>query len=168
MRIPFIAAVFALGAALWPEAAAYRAEWLLADANARLSAALRGAGTAASVDAALAQARTATDALPADPRPPLQAAIALLMLKRYDEAKSILEQAIAAGERPELTLNLGRARGALGDEAGAQAAFLRTAWASPTAIETLPSTLRARLLEQVRTREEELRSGRLERTPPLD
>lgn len=168
MRIPFIVAVFALGAALWPEAAAYRAEWLLADANARLSAALRGTGTAASVETALAAARTATNALPADPRPPLAASIALLLLRRPDEAKTILEKAIASGERPELTINLGRARGALGDEAGAQAAFLRTAWTSPAAVATLPSALRADLLEQVRAREDDLRGGRLDRAPPLD
>lgn len=169
MKAAFFAlASCVLAAALWPEAARYRAEWQLADADARLGAALRGAGSAASVEVALGEARAAMNALPGDPRAPLSASIALLLLKRGAEAKALLEPAIATGERPELTLNLGRARGTLGDESGAQAAFLRTAWASPAAIATLPSALRARILERVREFEAELRDGRLDRPPPLD
>ncbi|HEU4665008.1 MAG TPA: hypothetical protein VFS55_13350 [Dokdonella sp.] len=168
-RVIVAAALLATGAALWPEAARYRAEWSLADANARLSAALHGRGSAASVEKALSEARDAITALPGDPRAPLATAIALLLLQRGDEAKTTLERAIASsGERPELTLNLGRARGTLGDEAGAQAAFLRTAWASPAAISTLPSPLRAAVLERVRTLEDALHDGRLEHAPPLD
>ncbi|TCO43171.1 hypothetical protein [Dokdonella fugitiva] len=168
-RAFFVAgASLALAAALWPEVAAYRAERQLADANARLAAALRGAATPASVQAALVDARAAMAATPGDPRAPLSASIALLLLRRAEEAKVVLEHAIASGERPELTLNLGRARGTLGDEAGAQAAFLRTAWASPAAIATLPSALRARVLERVGELEAELRDGRLDRPPPLD
>ncbi|MGN6517846.1 MAG: hypothetical protein ACTHK2_00290 [Dokdonella sp.] len=164
----FAVASCVLAAALWPEAARYRAEWQLADADARLGAALRGAGSAAAVEVALGEARVAMDALPGDPRAPLSASIALLLLKRGAEAKAILEPAIAAGERPELTLNLGRARGTLGDEAGAEAAFLRTAWASPASIATLPASLRASLQERVDQLEHALRDGRLERVPPLD
>jgi len=167
-RLFFFATLLALGATLWPEVARYRAEWRLADANARLGAALRGDGSVASVETALAEARRAIAALPGDPRASLAASIALLLLKRGDEAKAILDRAIASGERPELTLNLGRARGTLGDEAGAQAAFLRTAWASPAAIATLPSALRTSVLERVRALEGELRDGRLDRPPPLD
>lgn len=168
MKATFVAVLIALGAALWPEFGRYRGEWLLADANARLTQALRGNGAAASVQTALDHARRAEAVLPADPRPPLAAAIALLLLQRSGEAKTILEHAIASGERPELTLNLGRARGMLGDENGAQAAFLRTAWASPAAIATLPAFLRTTLLEQVRVHEDELRDGRLSQAPPLD
>lgn len=164
----FVAVLCVLVAALWPEAARYRAEWRLTDADARLAAALRGTGSAASVETALGEARAAMAALPGDPRAPLAASIALLLLKRSDEAKAILERAIASGERPELTLNLGRARGTLGDEAGAQAAFLRTAWASPAAIATLPAPLRASLIERVSALEGALRDGRLDRAPPLD
>lgn len=168
MKVFFTAALVATAAALWPEFGCYRAEWLLADANARLAAALRGNATAASVDVALADARGAMAALPGDPRPPLAASIALLMLKRSGEAKTLLEHALASGERPELTLNLGRARGTLGDERGAQAAFLRTAWASPAAIATLPSSMRSTLLEQVHALEDDLHDGRLARVPSLD
>jgi hypothetical protein len=168
MKVLFSAALIATTAALWPEFGRYRAEWLLADANARLAAALRGNATAASVETALDDAQRALAALPGDPRPPLAASIALLMLKRSGEAKAVLERALASGERPELTLNLGRARGTLGDESGAQAAFLRTAWASPAAIATLPSSMRSTLLEQVHALEQDLRAGRLAHAPPLD
>jgi tetratricopeptide (TPR) repeat protein len=167
VKIHFIAALLAAAAALAPETGRYRAEWLLADANARLAAALRGHATSASVEVALDEARRAMSALPADPRPPFAASTALLMLKRSAEAKAVLERALAAGERPELTLNLGRARGTLGDEQGAQAAFLRTAWASPAAIATLPSSMRTTLREQVRALEQDLRAGRLAQAPPL-
>lgn len=168
MRAVFVAALVALMMALWPEFGRYRAEWLLADANARLAGALRGSATAASVQAALDDARRAMTALPGDPRPALAASVALLMLKRSGEAKAVLEYALVSGERPELTLNLGRARGTLGDERGAQAAFLRTAWASPAAISTLPAPLRNALLERVRALEDDLRAGRLAEIPPLD
>lgn len=163
----FTAVLLVLGAMLWPEVADYRSEWRIAEANARLAQALRGKGSVASVETALDQAHAAMAASPADSRAALAASIALLLLQRAGEAKPILEHAIAAGERPELTLNLGRARGALGDEAGAQAAFLRSAWASPAAIATLPSTLRASLLERVRALEDALREGQLDRAPPL-
>jgi len=167
-RAMSIAVAFVLGAAAWPEIAAYRAEWRLAEANALLAAALRGEGSVATVEAALADARVAMAALPGDARAPLAASIALLMLRRAGEAKALLERALASGERPELTLNLGRARGTLGDDAGAERAFLRTAWASPAAIATLPAPLRARVLEHVQVLEARLRDGRLDAPPPLD
>jgi predicted Zn-dependent protease len=168
MKALFTAMLVATAAALWPEFGRYRAEWLLADANARLAAALRGNATTASVESALDDAQRALALLPGDPRPPLAASIALLMLKRPGEAEAVLERALASGERPELTLNLGRARGSLGNESGAQAAFLRTAWASPAAIATLPSSMRSTLLEQVHALEQDLRAGRLAHAPPLD
>lgn len=164
----FLATLIAAMAMLAPEFGRYRAEWLLADANARLAAALRGNTTTASVEKALDDARRAMTTLPGDPRPPLAASIALLMLKRADEARVILEDAVASGERPELTLNLGRARGTLGDERGAQAAFLRTAWGSPASIATLPSSMRGPLLGQVDALEHDLYAGRLVQAPPLD
>lgn len=165
------ACALALAALAWPEIDAYRGEWLLADAGARLSGVLngtsRGDSAVKSVQAALAEAQLAATHLPGDPRPALSASIALLLLHRGSEAAAILEAAIAAGERPELTLNLGRARGILGDESGAQAAFLRTAWASPPAIATLPAAMREQLIDRVKLLEEDLRAGRLRQIPPL-
>lgn len=165
------ALAFALMALTWPELASYRGERLLADARARLSDALngttRGDAALASVQTALAEAQLAAACLPADQRPALSASIALLLLHRGTEAAAILTAAIAEGERPELTVNLGRARGILGDESGAQAAFLRTAWASPPSVATLPSAIREPVLERVKSLEDELRAGRLRQIPPL-
>lgn len=172
MKIGFAAALtLLLVAMVWPEPGRYRAEWLLADANGRLSEALHGAitGDAAvrSTETAFVQSRQAAALLPDDPRTALAASVALLLLQRGAEAQAILNAAIAQGERPELTLNLGRARGILGDQSGAQAAFLRAAWASPGAIATLPAALRAPLLARVSELEVELRAGRLREVPPL-
>ena len=157
--------------AVWPEFDQYRAEWMIAQADARLDRILRGldrgdpafqsAGTAAM------QAHTAGSLLPGDPRPPLFESIALLLRHQGPAATAVLEAAIAQGERPELTLNLGRARGISGDAAGASAAFLRTAWVSPAALATLPVSIRSPLLEQVKVLESELRAGTLLAAPPL-
>jgi hypothetical protein len=163
--------ILALAALAWPEIGRYDGEILLADAAARLSAALngeiRGDAAVSSVQAAYASAQRAAVLLPEDQRPALSQAIGLLLLHKGADASAILEAAIAQGERPELTLNLGRARGIGGDEQGAQAAFLRTAWASPAAVSTLPAALRGPLLERVKSLERELREGRLRQVPPL-
>jgi hypothetical protein len=172
MKIGLAAALTLLLVAMaWPEARRYRAEWLLADANGRLSDALHGTttGDAAvrSTETAFVQASEVMALLPDDPRPALSASVALLLLHRGAEAQTILNAAIQQGERPELTLNLGRARGILGDESGAHAAFLRTAWASPAAVSTLPSAIRVPLLDQVAQLEKELHAGTLMQAPSL-
>ena len=156
---------------VWPELPRYRAECLLADANARLERVLRGiepAATAvASVQAAEDAARRAAALLPPEPRPALARSIALVMTRRLDEAVAVLDAAIASGERPELTINLGRARAARGDEAGAQRAYLRTAWAAPSAVGTLPAAMRESVLEEVAALEAKLRAGELKNVPAL-
>lgn len=154
---------------LWPEFARYRAEWQMADANARLQRALGGLdrGTVAlqSVAVAAAQAHAAAAHLPGDARPPLFEGVALILSGKGAEALAVLDGAIALGERPELTINQGRARTLLGNEAGANAAYLRTAWASPLAIATLPAAMRATLSTQVASLEIELQAGRLSEVP---
>lgn len=166
-----LAATMAMIAMLWPEFDRYRAEWPLAQANADLSAALNGTlkgNTAISATQdALRTTLEAMRSLPGDPRPIQSGSVALLLLRRGDEAIALLEPAIAAGERPELTLNLGRARGILGDEKGANAAFLRTAWVNPSAIETLPKAMRGPLLDRVAQLELQLRNGKLRQAPAL-
>lgn len=170
-RLVQIAATAALLGLLWPELPRYRAEWTLADADGRLELVLagkvQGSAAIASTEEALRLARQAVSALLGDPRPIQTASVALLLLRRGEEAIALLTPAIAAGERPELTINLGRARGIGGDEKGATAAFLRTAWANPAAIATLPKTIREPLLEQVKDLEAQLRDGRLQQPPPL-
>ncbi|HEX6832995.1 MAG TPA: hypothetical protein VF132_05630, partial [Rudaea sp.] len=148
-----------------------RGEWLLAAANARLQAALegvtRGSTATTSVEEALRMARDASVVLPDDPRPIQSASVALLLLHRGEEAIALLEPAIESGERPELTINLGRARGIVGDEAGASRAFLRTAWANPEAIRSLPKAMREPLLARVKELEQDLNAGGLQQPPPL-
>lgn len=164
-------AMVALLALLLPELPRYRAEALLAAANGRLDAVLRGElrGLDASraTEQARLDARTAAQWLPGDPRPPLAEGVALLFQRRGQEAADVLAAAVARGEHPELTLNLGRARGISGDAAGADAAFLRTAWTSPAAIATLPKALRTDLLQRAAALEAELRAGRLAAPPPI-
>ena len=161
--------VIVLGLLVWPEFARYRAEWSLREVNVRLDRALQGVdrGQAAlqSVGAAALLAKDATKRLPADPRPPLLEGIALILLGKGSAAQSLLDAAVQEGERPELTLNQGRARALLGDEAGALSALLRTAWASPLAIESLPASMRADLRQQVVQLEAQLGAGTLKAPP---
>ena len=166
-----LALVTALAVAAWPEFARYRAEWQLGEATARMERVLRGtepeASAVTSVQRAEELSRQAIERLPADPRPVLIRAIALIMTRRLDEATALLDAAIAQGERPEFTINLGRARAARGDEAGAHRAYLRTAWTAPSAIGTLPKAMQRELLEEVGALEGKLRTGELKEAPPL-
>ncbi len=156
----------------WPEIARQQAEWRLAVASGQIERAMRGIDTGPQALAAVQQAgdlaQASMVALPGDARAAHLLGIALILQGRGAEAIEVLEAAIMQGERPELTLNLGRARSLLGDEAGAQRAFLRTAWASPLAIASLPGPMREALQQQVRELETELRGGRLAQPPPLD
>lgn len=156
---------------LGPEWQAWRAEHALARVERSVDDVLVGrvGGTAAvaTIDAAITDADRARAALPDDPRTALAAALPRIMLARAGEARAILEAAIAAGERPELTLNLGRALAAEGDDGAAQAAFLRAAWASPTITATLPRATREAIATAIAEREAGLRAGRLSAVPPL-
>ncbi len=169
LRVPAIVALLAL---VLPEPGRYRAEWQLAEASVRLERVLRGvdrgAAAAASVEHVRGIAHAAARALPHDMRPVLFESIAAILQQRSEQAATLLAAAIARGERPELTLNLGRARTALRDAAGADRAYLRTAWASRAAIATLPKAMRETLDLQVAQLENELRDGRLSAPPPLD
>nr|WP_281378018.1 O-antigen ligase family protein [Chiayiivirga flava] len=157
-------------ALLWPQSGRYRAEWQIAAASAQLEAVLRGRERGSAANAAVAEAERLARAAAAatdDNRAALLLGIALILQQRGDDASRVLERAIARGERAELTLNLGRARTVLGDSAGADAAYLRTAWASPLALATLPATMRADLSARVARLESQLRAGRLQAPPPL-
>ncbi|MCQ4165830.1 hypothetical protein [Tahibacter harae] len=179
-RLWRLLAIAALAAAVWPELPRYAAEWRLRAANQQLERALDGvqqaarqgqAGDVAQIrqDAAqgLRLAGQAAAALPGDARVTLARAVGLLLSGRGGEAASLLDAAVAASERPEFTLNLGRARTTQGDSAGADAAYLRTAWASAQATATLPRALRETLQRQVAELEARLRAGNLPAPPPL-
>lgn len=172
MRLVLRALVLlALASLLWPEWERYRAERMMAEANTRLERAVlgldRGAVALTSVVQAEALARAACERLPADPRADLLLSVALILQGRGSEAITVLDAAIADGERPELTLSLGRARAVLKDEAGADAAFLRTAWASDVALATLPKAKRLEVRALAKRWEEDLRAGRRDAPPPL-
>ncbi|MEO7326414.1 MAG: hypothetical protein ABIW82_16450 [Dokdonella sp.] len=166
-----LAGLLVLLALLFPEFGRYRAEWMLSAVHARLDRALRGIdrGEVAmtSVGIAADQAQQAAAFLPGDPRPPMLQGIALILGGKGAQAVAVLDAAIAQGERPEFTINLGRARTILGDEAGAHAAYLRTAWASTDAIATLPKAVRESLLAEVSVLEGDLRAQKLVAPPPL-
>jgi hypothetical protein len=168
LRVAIVVAALAM---LWPEWQRYRAEWWLAAGNARLTGVLNatvtGPDAVAVTQEALHFAQLAAAFLSDDPRPVQSASIALLMLQRGDEAIALLEPAIRAGERPELTINLGRARGISGNAVGADAAFLRTTWINPASTASLPSAIRQPLLVRVKEMEQQLRDGHLHEPPPL-
>jgi Flp pilus assembly protein TadD len=149
----------------------YRAEQQLAQANQGVKAVLKtgqlNEAAKERLSQAVAAARTAQMDLPGDPRPALTQAIAYLILQQYPAAESVLLLAISQGERPELTLNLGRARGSMGDQAAAERAFVRTAWISQAGIKTLPKTLRERIFSEVTRLDGQLRNGQLVSSPSL-
>lgn len=171
-RIVFsaIAAVAAV-ALVWPTLTRYRAEWQLGEANTRLQRALlgvdRGDAALASVQRAAALARDASAHAPNDQRADLLLGTALLLQRQVDAATDVFERSIArGGERPELVLNLGRTRAARDDAAGADAAYLRAAWLSDVAVDTLPKAMRERLRGEVTAWDARLRSG-ARAQPPL-
>lgn len=158
--------------AAWPEIPRYRAERDLALASQRIDQVMRGGVRGAEAVDAAAQAEAlangAAAALPGDPRVPLHRGVALMLLGRSREAVAVFEEAVRFGERPELTLNLGRARFQDGDVEGADRAYLRAAWAAPSVLATLPKPMRAALLDEVARLEHALHEGRLPGPPPLD
>lgn len=179
-RLWRVLAIAALAAAVWPELPRHAAEWRLRTANQQLERALDGvqqaarrgqSGDMAQIHPHAAQglrlAEQAAAALPNDPRVTLARAVGLLLSGRGGEAATLLDAAIAVSERPEFTLNLGRARTTQGDSTGADAAYLRTAWASTQATATLPRALREALQRQVAELEARLRAGNLPAPPPL-
>lgn len=154
----------------WPELPRYRAERGLAQAQKALEDVLSNRLAQDQAVLAITQAAdlalAAQQPLPGDLRPPHSAAIALLMLRRFDQAGTVLEAAIAWGDRPELSVNLGRVRASLGDLAGAERAWLHSAWAQPHSVDTLPGAQRGPVLQQLPVLEAALRAGRLEGLPP--
>lgn len=170
-RLWQLLALVALIVLLAPEFPRYRAEYQMVGASVRLQRALTGAvqGETALRSVAEAQqlAHAATRDLPGDPRPVLLEGIALILTGQAAQAARVLEMAISKGERPEFLINLGRARSALGNEAGAHTAFVRAAWASPSSIVTLPKSMQQALLQEVQQLELELQAGRMNAVPPL-
>lgn len=160
-----ILALWVLGVQLWR----YPGEWALLQAQVRLDGALQGQVPADRLARVVEEARVAADAaatrLPRDARVVLVQALAALIQQRGSDAVALLETALLDGPRPELALNLGRARALLGDEAGAWRAFRAAAWASPIIARTLPAAARQRLEAELQGLESALRAGTLEAVP---
>lgn len=153
------------------ELSRYRAERELASAERELAAVFSGARNGdeaiAAVERVYHTAARAQARWPNESRIALVHGISALMSRRIEESIAILERAIAVSERAELTLNLGRARYAAGDAAGAKRAYLRAIWASPAQAATLPADLRAELARDLERLTEALESGNLQEPPPL-
>lgn len=132
-----------------------------------LAGRLAGADAVTAVEGVRDAGLAARAALDPDPRPALYAGVALLMLGDVARAESMLRTAIQRGERPELLVNYGRVRAAMGDDPGARASFLRAAFASDASVATLPRALRAELLQEVARRRQALRAGAADTLPPL-
>ncbi len=135
MRLLRVALVLALGAALGPEVARYRAERSLYRVSSAVLLAARDPGRVPGGARTLlrfgAEARAAAEALPGDPRP-LQAAASLeLMAGRPAEARALALRALADGERPELLLAVWRADRALGRHEEGRAALRRAVRLAP-------------------------------------
>jgi hypothetical protein len=165
------AGVLLVAALAWPEFRRYSGERDLREASRLLTQLMTGAVTRAGIGPAAQRAQSlaarADTALGPDPRPALLEGTAWLVLRRGADAQAVLQRGLRSGERPELTIMLGRARGLSGDDAGARQAFLRTAWINPYSIDTLPAAIREPLLAQVRALEQELTRGNVIAIPPL-
>lgn len=149
----------------------YRAGYCLSEASTLIEAVLFGRLRGAAAERAVQRVgMLLACAQPIMGREPTRLALvqslSLILAQRADQAESVLRAAIVAGERPELTLNLGRALAAQGDEAGARAAFLRAMWAAPQVADTLPRTMRESLMVELQVLEQALRDRRGE-VPPL-
>jgi tetratricopeptide (TPR) repeat protein len=160
-----VAAALLVGVVAWAAVGEYRAGHCLAEAAGLvedvLFARLRGEAATAAVQRAAQNLACAEPIAAREPtRYALLRSLILLLDGRAAEAEAVLRAAIAEGERPELTLNLGRALAAQGDEAGARAAFLRALWAAPQVGDTLPRAMRESLAVELQVMEQALREGR--------
>lgn len=166
-----VAAALLVVALAWVAVGEYRAGHCLSEAGRLvedvLFGRLRGEAAGSAVQRAAQKLACAEPIAAREPaRYALLRGLILMLDGRAAEAEAVLRAAIAAGERPEITLNLGRALAAQGDEAGARAAFLRAMWAAPQVGDTLPRTLRASLAVELQVMEQALREGRSV-VPPL-
>lgn len=164
-RVARLLASMLLLAALATECLRYRAEHELAHARDAIGQVLRS-GDAARAAREMPDLVVRLEHQPDDVRRDLLLGLALILAQRPGDAVAQLEHAVRRRERPELTLNLGRARAAAGDEAGARAAFLRAGWAAPGVLSTLPAPMRATIADEIARRERALEAGEVSGLPP--
>ncbi len=162
--VMILAALVGSGAALW----SWQDDRVLGNASAQIDAILLGRGGSdamATVNAALDAARSVRAHAPEHATAVQVEGMALILTGQGDAARDHFRAAIAAGERPEFWVNLGRAYALLGDDERAQRCFLRAAWESEHALATLPKAARAAIVERMHGLESELARGTLVALP---
>jgi hypothetical protein len=163
----------AVGAALMlllrPEFGRYRAERRLGAANAAFEYILdrptEVRDTPAILERVTAAAVAAADGLPGDSRAWILAGSCQLVIGKAERALSFYREGLAAGERAEIHLNVGRAHAMLDHPDYAEAAFLRAVWISPVLLRAVPREFVPRVETELHKLEADLKSGRLS-TPP--
>lgn len=173
MRTAAVAATMAVVLAVltWPEMRRYRAERDLSSANAAFELILGQPSQIENAREALPRvserAASAARALPGDSRGLVLAGSCQLVAGNSDRALAFYRQALAAGERAEIHLNLGRAEALLGRSDAAQTAFVRSVWISPVLLRAVPPGFVDPVRSEIERLEGELRAGRLTAPPPL-
>lgn len=164
-----LAIALALAFLLRPEVLRYRAERRLGAANAAfeyiLSRTTEVADTPAILDRISAAAISVAGDLPGDSRAWVLAGSCQLVLRNAERALGFYREALAAGERAEIHLNVGRAYAVLEQPDYAAAAFLRAVWISPVLLRAVPPDFAPRIESELRGLEADLKSGKLSAPP---
>ena len=159
----------ALALLLRPEFLRYRAERRLGAANAAFEYILdrptEVPDTPAILDRITAAAVSVAPDLPGDSRAWVLAGSCQLVVRNAERALSFYREALAAGERAEIHLNVGRAHAMLDEPDYAEASFLRAVWISPALLRAVPREFATRVEAELRKLEVDLKTGRLSAPP---
>ncbi len=154
---------------LRPEILRYRAERRLGAANAAFEYILdrptEVPDTPAILDRITDAAVSAAPDLPGDSRAWVIAGSCQLVRRDAERALRYYREGLAAGERAEIHLNVGRAHAMLDEPDYADASFLRAVWISPALLRAVPRELAPRVSTELRNLEADLTSGRLSAPP---
>jgi tetratricopeptide (TPR) repeat protein len=165
------ASALALLAVFWPEARRYPAERQLSSANSAFELVLDRPSEVENAREVLPRiaerASAAARALPGDSRGSVLAGSCHLVAGDSDRALVFYRRALAAGERAEIDLNVGRAQALLGRTEAAQRAFVRSVWISPALLRAVPPGFVGPVSAEIARLEAELRAGRLRQPPPI-
>ena len=159
----------ALALLLRPEFLRYRAERRLGAANAAFEYILdrptEVPDTPAILDGITATAVSVAPDLPGDSRAWVLAGSCQLVVRNAERALGFYREALAAGERAEIHLNVGRAHAMLDEPDYAEASFLRAVWISPVLLRAVPREVAPQVEAELRKLEADLKSGRLSAPP---
>jgi tetratricopeptide (TPR) repeat protein len=154
---------------LRPEFLRYRAERRLGAANAAFEYILdqptEVPNTPAILDGITAAVVSVGPDLPGDSRAWVLAGSCQLVVRNAERALGFYREALAAGERAEIHLNVGRAHAMLDEPDYAEASFLRAVWISPVLLRAVPREVAPQVEAELRKLEADLKSGRLSAPP---